>query len=688
MHHGGCCLTVQGRLQRIVQEMAALITIHPMDLERKQFDHASSLDWAELENLLADFARLVKSDEPFSRIARELVERAVSSLAAVGAALWMTDDKSTLRLERQVNLDVLGADALADDHRQLLLEVIGKAQPEVIDASQSESHAGRYTLLLVPLVIDTEAVGLVEVIQRPTTSHDAIEGGLRFTTLLAELAADYLRRHEIRELRAIRQRSAQFEVFLNNLHATLDPRLIAAELANEGRRHIGCDRVSIALRKGRRYRIVAVSSVDIINRKSIAIQRLERLVSLVSTTGEEFWYEGGEQDTAPQIEDALTKYLDESHAVSVGILPLYAVAKNKSVVQPSLLGALIVEGFDARRWDPSREITGSIVRHGTSALSNALRYGTLPTLPFFRSYHRAYGESSHGVAKIIGITAAILVLASTFFIQTDFYVYAKGKLQPTTRFHIFAPLDGNISSVAVTHGDFVEVGQTLVEMHNSDLDLKMQELQGEHDTALERSASIESALLDSSSLTDQQIDRVNQLSAEQEELRRLFESQQQRLEVLKKQRESLIVKSPLAGEILTWETDAELLDRPVKRGQRLLTVADLQGPWEAELEVPDDQVGPLLEIWESEKRPVEAKFELATDAGVEHTGEIIRIAQRTEVNPDNKPVVLATVQINHASLGHPRPGASLDARIYCGRQSIFYVWCHDLIDEVRGWFRF
>jgi multidrug efflux pump subunit AcrA (membrane-fusion protein) len=676
------------RERQIVHSTALPTTIHPMDRERKQFEHASSLDWAELENLLADFAKLVKSNEPFSKIARELVERVVESLAAVGAALWMTDDKSVLRLERQTNLEVLGADALTDDHRRLLQEVIDKAQPDVIGPEQGDSHASRYTLLLVPLVIDTEAVGLIEVIQRPTVSHEAIEGSLRFTTLLAELATDYLRRHEIRELRAIQDRSRQFEVFLNNLHATLEPRLIAAELANEGRRHIGCDRVSVALRRGKRYRVVAVSSVDVINRKSVAINRLERLISLVAVTGDEFWHEGGEQEIAPQIEDALTKYLDESHAVSIGVIPLQSVDERKNVGKSVNIGALIVEGFDARRWDPSRETTGSIARHGASALSNALRYSTLPTLPFFRFHHPAYGERTHGMAKLIAVMAVIAAIASTFFIQTDFNLYAKGDLRPTARFHVFAPLDGNISVVAVAHGDVVKVGETLVEMHNSDLDLEMQKLQGEHDAALERSASIESALLDSSSLTDEQLSQINQLSAEQEELRQLFESQQQRLAVLRSQRESLTVRSPIAGEILTWETDEELLDRPVRRGQRLLTVADLKGPWEAELEVPDDQVGPLLKLWDSGQRPIEAKFELATHAGIEHTGEVTRIARRTEINADNQPMVHATIRVDRESLVNPRPGASLNAKIYCGQQSIFYVWCHDLIDEVRGWLRF
>src|SRR5690606_41923124 len=103
-------------------------------------------------------------------------------------------------------------------------------------------------------------------------------------------------------------------------------------------------------------------------------------------------------------------------------------------------------------------------------------------------------------------------------------------------------------------------------------------------------AAIESALLDASSLTDAEMKQMHQLSAEQEELRQLFASQLERLALLRSQRDSLTVKSPLTGEILTCDTDQALLDRPVRRGQRWLTVADLNGPWEAELELPDDRV--------------------------------------------------------------------------------------------------
>lgn len=659
-----------------------------MERDSRQFENASELEWGELEDLLAAFAKLVKSDVPFSRVARELVDQLVKSLAAVGAALWMSDDEATLRLERQVNLEVLGTDALAGGHRQYLVETVRSGQAEIVRPHQGDSATSNYTLVLVPLVIDTDVVGVVEVIQRPTISGDALDGNLRFTSLLAELAAEHLRRQEIRELRHGRRQTRQVEDFLHSLHRTLDSRVIVSELANEGRRHIGCDRVSVAIRRGRHYKLVAVSAVDVINRRSIAVKRLEKLISLAAATGEEFWFEeGAEQPVAPQIERVLSKYLDESHCRSIGIVPLRAPRKDEST-PGGIIGLLVVEGFDAHQWDLRHEMTNTVAKHGALALANALRYRSLPTIPFLRFRRQVWGESTYSLAKGIAIAALIAAVAATFFIQTDFNVYARGELQPAVRQHIFAPLDGEVSLVKVVHGDHVKSGQTLVLMSSPELDLEIQKIQGEHDATLQRSQAIESALLDYNSSEENELKQVNQLAGEQEELNQLFASQQERLIVLRDQRKKLDVRSPIAGEILTWETEEELLNRPVRSGQRLMTVADLEGAWEAELRVPDDRVGELLKLHERGDQKLVALFDLATSADVEHRGEVVRIARRTEIDGDNKPIVRVTVAVDKSSLVDPRPGASLDAKIFCGQRSIFYVWCHDFIDRIQGWYKF
>ena len=53
----------------------------------------------------------------------------------------------------------------------------------------------------------------------------------------------------------------------------------AFTVANEGRRLIGCDRVSVLVRRGTRCRLVAVSGVATVNRRANAVRALERLAT-------------------------------------------------------------------------------------------------------------------------------------------------------------------------------------------------------------------------------------------------------------------------------------------------------------------------------------------------------------------------------------------------------------------------
>lgn len=666
-----------------------------------QFDELSEPDWGELEDLLANFARLAKSDAPFGRVAEQLADHLVTALAAVGAAIWLVEAPGSaqphaLKLEKQINLGALGDESLAGQHRQLLLAALDSGKPQVRgpDSGGGEANPTPYTLLLAPVVIDTDAVGLVEVIQRPTLSPDALDGSLRFTALLAELAADHLRRREVRKLRHSQRDTAQFEALLHAMHRELDPRATAAEIANEGRRLLGCDRLSVALRRGKKYRLTAVSSVDVIHRRSTVVRRLERLIARVAITGDPLWYDGDQRDLPPQIQQALNLYLDESHARSVGVIPLRGPARSaahaaeEASIEGPLIGALVVEGFDGRREETAKESTQQIANHAGVALANAVRYRSLPTLPLLRSRYAPAGEPTYGRLKLLAAACLFAAVTSTFFIPADFNVYTQGELQPANRRHVFAPLDGQVAIVSVGHGDLVRQGQTLAELASPDLDLEIQKIQGEHDATLQRSRAIETALLDYGSSVDPEGMRVHQLSAEKQELEQLFASQKKRLAVLRTQRENLTVLSPLAGEVLTWETDRQLQGRPVRRGDRLMTVADITGPWEAELKIADEDVGPVLELLKRDEGKLSATFELATERGVEHSGEVTRIARRAEVGAENQSIVRATLQVDRASLRDPRPGATVFATINCGQRSLFYIWCHDLIEHAQGWLRF
>ena len=65
--------------------------------------------------------------------------------------------------------------------------------------------------------------------------------------------------------------------------------------------------------------------------------------------------------------------------------------------------------------------------------------------------------------------------------------------------------------------------------------------------------------------------------------------------------------------MLTWNVQQLLEDRPVGRGQILLTIGDLSGPWEVKLHIPDRQTGHVLAAQQAHPERAFASFLPASD---------------------------------------------------------------------------
>jgi len=79
---------------------------------------------------------------------------------------------------------------------------------------------------------------------------------------------------------------------------------------------------------------------------------------------------------------------------------------------------------------------------------------------------------------------------------------------------------------------------------------------------------------------------------------------------------------------------------------------------------------------------------LATEPGAALWGELERVGMRTEVTESEGAFVLARVNIDRDQIPERMPGATVTAKIHCGRRALGYVWLHELIDAVRSWFLF
>jgi multidrug efflux pump subunit AcrA (membrane-fusion protein) len=351
---------------------------------------------------------------------------------------------------------------------------------------------------------------------------------------------------------------------------------------------------------------------------------------------------------------------------------------------------LVLERFYGTFDEPLRKTAMALRPHAALAVHNALQMERLPLGRLLRRL-RAIRESSSGkwpLAAGLALLAVVALLAALVFIPADFTVDARGELQPLQTYDVFAPADGVVRELRVASGAKVEAGQVLLALRRPELDLEFKRVWGELQTARKKLAAVETEQLQNRREDEAQRKRSTELTAQQEEFRELIASLEAQYAILQRQQAELEVRSPIAGELLTWSAEQLLQSRPVARGQVLLTVANLDGPWGLELRIPDRRMLHVLEARQQAAGPLDVSFTLATSPGQVLRGTLERVGMRTEIIENEGAVVLATVRIDRDEVPELVPGAGVVARVHCGRRAVGYVWLHDLIDAIRSWFLF
>ena len=233
---------------------------------------------------------------------------------------------------------------------------------------------------------------------------------------MCELAGDFLKSHQLRHFSDRQTLWTQLEDFTRAVHASLDPRETAYTIANEGRRLIECDRVSVAIRKGKKCTIEAISGQDLFDKRSNTVRLLGKLATAVVASGDAVWYTGDTRDLPPQVEDAVQEYVDEAHSKTVAVLPLRRPAPpeeddpNKRVEPEAPIGALIVEQIEDSRVSGSLVQRADVVcRHSSTALANALEHQNLFLMPVWRALGKTrWVLQARTLPKTLSIAGAVL----------------------------------------------------------------------------------------------------------------------------------------------------------------------------------------------------------------------------------------------------------------------------------------
>ena len=104
----------------------------------------------------------------------------------------------------------------------------------------------------------------------------------------------------------------QLEGFTHHVHGSLDLKEAAYAVVNDGKRLVGCDRLSVAMKISGRTMIEAVSGQEVVEQRSNLVRDLTKLCKVVIRSGEDLVYTGNTEGFAPDIRDALEVYVDES----------------------------------------------------------------------------------------------------------------------------------------------------------------------------------------------------------------------------------------------------------------------------------------------------------------------------------------------------------------------------------------
>ncbi len=625
---------------------------------------------------------------------RQFLEEIVAAMAASGGAVWIRSSDGRLNLLAHAGKEskqILKKLNSWDHHDELLNNIITIPKsmvslPVKSDPVQNNSNPTDKLLLIVPLCNSESCLGVVEIYQRSVNSLETQNGFLHFIEQMGRLASRYLSNRKLRDLEDKQTVWKIADEFSQCVHSSLDVKETSYGIANELCRLIYADRVTVTINQGPKNVVTAISNMAQFDSRSNAVRLLSKLGETVTESGQKLEYRGDLDSVDEKQKNILQHYLDHSEFRSITILPLfdYRTDKSQSKEDPEVIGSLIVERVDANYSDSEVESRLPVLQsHSELALSRALEHENQFLLPVIKTLSKV--KAVKLLAKCpkwrIGTLFSITVMLVLAFYPANFTVISPGTLQPVIQRDIFASDNGIIDSLMVQNGENVQKGQVLATLKNSELDMEKENLEGELSAIRKSLSAAKINLFHNKKITPAEQD---QLHAQVKQLKQTETSLLKKLGLFETKLEALIIRSPIAGKVVTWDVEKLLSQRPVTSGQRLMTIADQSNSWQVELNVKEDVLGYLQRAKSEQDSEIKVSFTMATHPGEIYEGVVKEIHNQTEQDKTGNQYVQVKVQVNSEGLPPLYTGAAIQGKLYCGKRSIGFVWFHDVIEFVQN----
>ena len=662
----------------------------------------------EVRRTIEKLNELARTESNFDQFCNVVLGDVVKITGAYCGLLWQFDGKSAITLTHRAGefphataASVVSADN--QSHIDAIGEVITKQLPiglaseaftgrRMVDSDKDESS---FLLLLSP-VHDREknCRGALELVQRGTISPQAQEGYLRFMTQVAQL---FQRWNEHQDLAKLSQDAGDWEnriAFINESHRSIDPEETAFSIANEARRLLKCDRVSVGRWNGRRCKINAISSQDRFENRSNVVRLLSNVATDAVKSNTTLWIVGDTQGLAPEVAKKVNEYLDEAHSRTLAVIPLMArppelddlEMKSKRRQKPRKLGVLVLEYFDADVTEAQVEQDSKlIVQQSEIALENARKHSEIFMQPVWKrlGWLQKVLFRDHLAKTLTGLAALGILTLVLIFMPWELKMKVDGVLHPTVRKTIFSQSEGTIAEVFVDEQQRVTQGQTLLVIDDPDLDTQISTAELELESTRHQIEGLnEKANLPGLEMTDRDEIRISIKTENQKR-----ESLLKQLDILDKKRDYQTVVSPIDGVVLS-RNPSRLTLLPATRDMAMLEVADLTGLWQLELKIPEGRVGYVDQaLADSKDKKLPVEFKIGSNPNLTFRGSLTSVARRAVPSELGVNEFRAIVEIEPEEFENRRDelrsGVGVTARIFCGERSSGFVCFYQIIDFLK-----
>jgi hypothetical protein len=675
-----------------------------------------------LSKRLEEVARLAEGSGPPAAFYGEMLKRLLESLAAPAGAVWTRTAQGNLQLMFHINMKEVGLDRSDEAraaHEELLRRAVAEPRPmhllphsglgPAADGKPPAGNPSDLLLLLVPILLNDQVAGLVEVWQGPGRPPAAIPGFLQFMALMADLCARYQRNQIMGQMAGQQQLWTKLEDFARKIHGSLNPVEVGYLIVNDARRLIECDRVSVAVRYARKAKVVAVSGVDVVETRSDLVQRMRTLADRVLEWGERLTFNGVRDDgLPPKVLQALDAYLETSSSKLLVLQPLRDEREGKEPTQPAR-AALLMECFEPPA-EPQQIIARMdvVAKHATPALYNSVEHRRIPMrwiwLPLAKVQEGIGGKGraiSAAVAVALSLLISILVL-----VPYPLKMESKGELLPEIRRNIYAPVAGSVKRFTVVPTDEVPPDRDLAVLYDLQMLKQVSTLESEMISAQKEAEEAENQAKNPN-LPPPEVRKYLTEAAKQRNLeetkRRELDAYMRRTNAIPGEKGAFVLRAPqfTAEEksnlprsldrqlwtVLSGNFREDWTDRMAQPSDALLRLGAKDGPWEIMLKIPQKHIGQVLHGFDYlNTDQLDVDFLLRSDPTKTYRGILERKRIAGEATPghdDNnepEPYVVAFVRVAGKDIpedlrlrGPLTSGTEVHAKVRCGNHKLGYA---------------